>query len=203
MMAILAKRDGREGFLRNGIDGSSIDLTGTYDCLRSISCGIVNKANFVTALALAGCIRRIHHVQNHVSTRHRKIGFVSKGESVLGTSVIETTPEDNAREQSLEYTHTSEIAFNVGEYHESDHALWIDIDCDYFCNPWNGDSDLLNTPRPYRREQVMRQISAILDLIEERKENVQCITIALSPNFFPSHLWSLIENELIIQMLQH
>jgi len=69
-------------------------------------------------------------------------------------------------------------------------SVFLDIDLDYFCNVYDSNQPIGIEPSPKVIKQRMDDVIAALHDSSILK-NVEVLTLALSPDFFPSSLWSL------------
>lgn len=190
---LAALRGSREGTLRDPIFGVDIDLSDPASVTAAIERGIVSKGNFLTAYLLAHPGTQVIHVGAAVTERSFATDACDSpvdlgGPPVRGSSIpLVRDPAPDA--PAFRKTRALPTELPVGT-HE---GVWLDIDLDYFCNRFDGDSDRrANLARPGEREDVMLSVREFLAALSTARwvSQVTAISVAVSPGFFPAEYWA-------------
>ncbi len=92
------------------------------------------------------------------------------------------------------YRFTNDLEMWLAGVASSDKEVLLHIDLDYFCNRYDGDSDLIDNPGPLDipLEQILVRIDELSAALERHRllERLVDISIAFSPGFFPAEFWA-------------
>lgn len=193
MMPPMVEPLARPGMLRDQIFGEEIDIADPASVVAAIRRGVVSKGNFLTAYLLAypGCrtvyVGRNLPEQDHVLSRREsaiQVGGRSVRRTDLARGPVSGTGAWDLRESSA-LPHDLPM--------EQQDGVWLDLDLDYFCNRYNGDSDRhADAAAPDERAEVMGRVERFLTELAGVRwlSNIQAVSIAVSPGFFPADHWA-------------
>lgn len=193
LMAPMVEPASTPGLLHDRVFGVDLNVGEPGSVSAAIRRGVVSKGNFLTAylLAYAGC--RVVHVGAELGEEAFPL---SPEEDVLplGGQQIRCTKFRLARSQEPAtgaFRQTRSLPPTLPL--QAGGGIWLDIDLDYFCNRYNGDSDRrLEVARANEHDEVMQRVERFLGELAEVPwlPRIEAVSIAVSPGFLPSDHWA-------------
>jgi hypothetical protein len=193
LMAPMVEPLAPPGLLRDHIFGVDINVGEPDSVVAAVRRGLVSKGNFLTAYLLAypGC--RAVHVGAKLGEKEfplspEKEVFELGGKEFTRTGFLLThlvEPATGAFRQTRSLPSELPMQDNDG--------VWLDIDLDYFCNRYDGDSDRRSKVAvPNEQNEVMRRVESFLAELSVVNwlPRIEAVSIAVSPGFFPSDHWA-------------
>jgi hypothetical protein len=192
LMAPMVRPSAKRGFLGDGVFGGEINLADPESVVAAVRRGIVNKGNFLSAYLLAHSECRTVHLGANLSEIEFPLVpdeevFVLGGTDFSRTGFLLVPREISTSgrfRQTPMFPHQLPMSTNDG--------LWLDVDLDYFCNRYNGDSDRRSwVARPNEHAEVMKGVDGFLTDLSAAAwvSQIEAVSIAVSPGFFPSDHW--------------
>ncbi|HEX2095151.1 MAG TPA: hypothetical protein VHG28_22315 [Longimicrobiaceae bacterium] len=193
LMAPAVEPGGRLGLLRDRIFGIDIDVADPASITAAVERGTVSKGNFLTAYLLAypGC--QVVHVGERLA--ERSFALQPRKEAVdLGgvrfpRTALPLTRDPEPGTPAFRQTRTLPPELPS----QGEGGVWLDIDLDYFCNRYDGDSDLRErTAAPGETGAVMARVWRFLAELGHVRwlGQVEAVSVAVSPGFFPADHWA-------------
>lgn len=189
------------------ISGEEFTLSDPESVANAINSGAIGMGSFLTPF--------LHTVQN-VDLRH--LCTPPKCNSTVDYEIKRTYINDTLLEP-MSYRpaiHLSELKSSkpvdryrftndLGRWLEglegTDKAILLHIDMDYFCNRYDGDSDMIENPSPNNPsiDLVLKRIDDLVSALNKREltNKIVDIVIAFSPGFFPAEFWEPACNRLL------
>jgi Acetyltransferase (GNAT) domain len=179
--------------LHDHVFHKDVNLGDSKSVIAAVERGIVSKGNFLTAYLLGHRRCRIIHVGRNVVERECQL-YEQMNRLVMGSAAVPqyrlvSDPPAPLQVATLQQRRTLPIDLPV----EEGEGVWLDLDLDYFCNRYNGDSDRRGeVALPGEREEVMGRISVILAELRRALwlSKIEAVSIAVSPGFFPAEYWT-------------
>lgn len=168
----------------------------------AVRSGAISMGSFMVPMLAAGYEVHIRHLryptsQEPVPGRHQLLlayepdTLFAAGEPRPIAQIVESgtlLKHDQAIAGS--YTMTEKL----GEWLDgipADALLLLHVDCDYFNNRYDGDSDWRGHTRIHdpSETKVQRRVEELCDAVRSLAHSPDDVTIALSPGFFPGEYW--------------
>jgi hypothetical protein len=192
LMAPLVEPLSQGGSLWDTIFGKEIDLASPSSISAAIRRGILSKGNFLTAYLLAYPSCRAVHIgrdlaEQNFELRHRS-DSVEIGEARFAQHGFSLNPVSEQEAGNFRQARSLPLDLPIGPG-----GVWLDIDLDYFCNRYNGDSDRrFASALLGERDEVVRRIQDFLCELRSVAwlKRVEAVSVAVSPAFFPSEYWA-------------
>lgn len=197
----------KEGGWYDPISGEEFFLNDPESVAKAIDSGAIGMGSFLTPF--------LHTVQN-VDLRH--LCTPPKCNSTVDYEIKRTYINDTLLEP-MKYRpaiHLSELTSSepVDRYRftndldrwlegleDTDRDILLHIDMDYFCNRYDGDSDLIENPGSNNPsiDLVLKRIDDLVSALNKREltNKIVDIVIAFSPGFFPAEFWEPACNRLL------
>jgi hypothetical protein len=183
----------RSGSLRDSVFGTDIDLNDPASVTAAVERGTVSKGNFLTAYLLAYPESQVVHVGDGVP--EQSFAIIPRGESIhLGGAPLpgSAIPLDQVPEPGAPtFRKTRILPLELPS--QGCGGVWLDIDLDYFCNRYDGDSDRQGmTAAPDERTVIMERVERFLVELGAVQwlGQVEAVSLAVSPGFFPVDHWA-------------
>lgn len=193
MGAVVASPAGRVGFVQDQIFDTEIHIGDPDSVIDAVKRGTVSKGNFLTAYLLAYPGTEV--VQVGARVREGSYALVPRMEPMnVGSRVLpgSTIPLEGASASGapafLKTRRLPAVLPGGGSG-----GVWLDIDLDFFCNRYDGDSDRRGWTAALDEEQrVMERVHGFLAELAKVDwlAEVEAVSVAVSPGFFPSDHWS-------------
>jgi len=192
LMALIFEKSDNFRTRREELGRIAIALASPESISAAITGGLVNKGNFLAAYALAFPDFRIVHVGAGVTERRswlspRTSSIELSGKNLTRSELLATTPP--TRDQ-WNFFQTRSLPKQLPI--KPDERVWLDLDLDFFCNPFDGDSDRRSIALSSRAESyVLKRIKSFARGAAGATwlPNVDAVSLALSPGFFPASFW--------------
>lgn len=176
--------------LRDGVFSQIVDLHDPASVEAAILRGAVNKGNFLTTYLLGSPSSRVIHVREGAAERYVHLRSEATSADLNGFCVRQTMlrMEEAQRSSGWDWMQTPTLPEVLPPG-----TVWLDIDLDAFCNRFNGDSDARGALQTQEEaDEFEARFDHFLRLISESSwlSDVELITVAISPGFFPADYWS-------------
>jgi hypothetical protein len=181
------------GVFCDSLDGCCcLDLTSKPSLIRAVKEGTVNKGSFLTALALLIPSLEISHVltgsEQDYWLRAAQLNFLLGSKKCQQSELIWEAEQAPGLPRLMQRPRIAALSV------PSDAKVWLDIDLDYFCNRYDGDSDRAIMEGDEKEKMVL--LGRLEELLHDLQNSpwrrqVKKVSIALSPGFFPSEYWHL------------
>jgi hypothetical protein len=192
----------RYGTLVDLVTGKPVDLYRPSTVTAALNSGAIGMGSFIVPALAAGRQIHIRHLRRP-TRRPGKPGRyqliqVNEPDTLLAPG--EWRPAVRIAEPSRTRTHndTTVSTYVLTETTRGwlddlpeDALILLHVDCDYFSNRYDGDSDWqthLNIHDPPQAE-VERSVDELCETLQPIISRVHDVTIALSPGFFPAEYW--------------
>lgn len=105
----------------------------------------------------------------------------------VAKSLVARSPA-HGEEGNRRSVQTNDLSFLRTIDHQG--SVFLDIDLDYFCNTYDSNQPVEIEPSP---NVIKRRMDEVIVALRDSSilKNLEVVTLALSPDFFPSSLWSL------------
>lgn len=181
------------------ISGEEFVLSDPESVAKAIDSGAIGMGSFLTPF--------LHAVQS-VDLRH--LCTAPKCTTTVDYEIKRTFINDNLLEPTKyrpaihlselmsskplnRYRFTNDLDRWLEKLDNTDKVILLHIDMDYFCNRYDGDSDLVENPGSNNPsiDLVLKRIDDLVSALNQRElaNKILDIVIAFSPGFFPSEFW--------------
>lgn len=200
---------GHDGGLCDGVTGRPVDLAMPTSVESAIRSGAIGIGSFISPL--------LHHlpcvdVRHLCATQYRldRAGAHWIGRAILEDSLLQLggsrpalTVARGSRPKGAvahPYLVTDDLKSWLGGLRDG--PILLHVDMDYFCNPYNGDSDWAESGPKHERSpgDVIRRIDEVFDALGPIASRIEDCAIALSPGFFPVSLWSIAMSRVFVRL---
>lgn len=193
LMAPAVELGEKRGFLYDPVFGTDINVADPGSVTAAVERGTVSKGNFLTAYVIAYPGSQVAHVGEGVSERSFAIEPRRETVELGGMSFPRTAlPLTRASEPDAPaFRQTRTLPRELPSQGEG--GVWLDIDLDYFCNRYDGDSDRhAQTAAPGELGVVMDRVRRFLAELADVQwlGQVEAVSLAVSPGFFPADHWT-------------
>lgn len=192
----------RSGTLVDLISGKSVHAAKPATIDAALRSGAIGMGSFIVPMLAARHDIQVRHLRTSAShTRaagrydlvltHEPDRLLAPGEprpSALVARPGEPRQDDGTIVGS--YTLTADLGEWVGDLPDRA-TLLLHVDCDYFNNRYDGDSDWRSRSRIHdpSEKQLCRSIAEFCEALRALNGRINDLTIALSPGFFPAEYW--------------
>jgi hypothetical protein len=193
LMALMLEPLSRSGSLQDHIFEEALDLGNPDSVVAAVTRGVISKGNFLTAYLLAypGC--RAIHVGRQLTEQEFRLSQRTEAVEVGGRRFEQNgfLLEPSSIQEPWTFRQTRSLPLDLPVKEQE--GVWLDIDLDYFCNRYNGDSDRrLEVALPGERDDVIQRVDQFLERLNGAAwlEKVEAVSVAVSPGFFPAEYWA-------------
>ena len=182
------------------IQGQAIDLMVPETVTCAIHSGALGMGSFLTPFLHRYPLTDVRHLcQAPKCTRtiDAMIRLESVPDSLLNLSALRpavSLDQEVSGAGRGHYRFTPHLDDWLEGLTESDSAILLHIDMDYFCNRYDGDSDHIETPGPLNSSlsSILLQIDDLTQALHRHSlvGRLADIVIAFSPGFFPAEFWA-------------
>lgn len=191
LMSVLIRQGQADGTFVDAIDGTVVSVNDPDTVIGAIERGAINKANFMTAYLLAHSETRVIYV--HPDEPVADFSLVAETEDLpaLGTlrsSLVREPCDDSRAWSDARWLRRRELPVRLPDAG----AVWLDIDLDYFCNRFDGDSDRLqNESSEEEHAELERRLTLFRNGLARAEwiRDIVAVSIAVSPGFLPAAHW--------------
>lgn len=192
----------RDRMLVDLISGKTVDVGRPATVDAAVRSGAIGMGSFIVPILAAGRTLHIRHLRMpsgrpeipgryHLALTHHPDTLLAPGEPRPSAEIIE--PGTALRSQQLlagSYTLTETLEGWLDDL-PADAIVLMHVDCDYFSNRYDGDSDwrshaVIHDP-PERL--VRHSVEEFCDALRSLEGRIHGAAIALSPGFFPAEYW--------------
>lgn len=182
------------------IVGSAVDLTQPETVTNAIRSGAFGMGSFLTPFL---------HFYPDADVRHlcQKPKCTQTTDSVIKLEIVKDSlldPEASRPSIRLEaattgagkgrYRFTDDLDAWLEEVADSESAILLHIDMDYFCNRYDGDSDHIEQPGPLNSSitEILSRIDELTAALRRHglTQRLADVVIAFSPGFYPAEFWA-------------
>lgn len=192
LMELIVRPSGKAGALVDQISDAMIYLNNEESITSAIWRGALHKGNFLTAFVAGNPDCKVVHVKRFAPASDFALLEYSPtievaGRGVRGYGLRRNTSRGG--ETAVWFQRRSlprELPLASGG------GVWLDIDMDFFCNRWNGDSDRRGVSTPNAEAaRIDKRIGRLLRDLSRATwlPDVLAVSVAVSPGFFPSEYW--------------
>lgn len=206
----------RNGTLVDLVTGKPVDLYRPATVTAALNSGAIGMGSFIVPALAAGRQVHIRHLRKPTGRPGRpgRYRLIQADEPDTLLAPGELRPAVRITEPSRARTH--ETAVSTYTLTETPHG-WLDeltedtlillhVDCDYFSNRYDGDSDWRTHPSIHDPPQaeVEHSVDELCETLRPIISQVHDVTIAISPGFFPAEHWqSTVETLLQTLTIRH
>ncbi len=192
----------RGGALVDAITGKGVSLHDPDSVRNAIDSGAIGMGSFMTPF-----IREIPEVRVRHLCQPPKVQQTIRSRLML-MGVGDTLLHTGAERPAIEYAPVDEADASGSYLATPDVRLWangiegrptlVHIDMDYFNNRYDGDSawleraDRLDPDLP----DILKKIDELVDALARSRAEIEDVTIAYSPGFFPAEYWQVADQRL-------
>ena len=192
----------RNGTLFDLISGKPVHVNRPASVDAALYSGAIGMGSFMVPMLTADRQVHVHHLRPPsgrprsqgrygLFLRHEPDILICPGEPRPAALIAE--PETCLQRDQVEvgsYTLTESLDAWLDDL-PSDALLLLHVDCDYFNNRYDGDSDWRSHAQIYDppADQVHRRVQELCKALRPLGGRLDDVTIALSPGFFPAEYW--------------
>jgi hypothetical protein len=192
----------RNGTLVDLISGKPVHVNRPATVDAALQSGAIGMGSFMVPMLAAGHPVHIRHLRapagearalghHRLVLAHEPDALLAPGEPRPDAHIVE--PDTSLQGDEIivgSYMLTETLGEWLGDLPASA-LLLLHIDCDYFNNRYDGDSDWRSHARIHdpSAAQVQRTVEELCDALRALAGRLDDATIALSPGFFPAEYW--------------
>lgn len=186
---------------QDAITGNSVDLRSPGSVQNAIASGAVGMGSFMTPFiheVPSACVRHLCQPPKVRQTISSRLVLTDESDTLLYPGMqrpaIEYVPVAPGAASS--YVATSDLGIWANNI--EGRPVLVHIDMDYFNNRYDGDSAWRERAEPLDPIEsiIFEKIDEIVDALASSRAEIEDVTIAYSPGFFPAECWEAADKRL-------
>jgi hypothetical protein len=184
------------------VSGKPVQVDHPATIEAAVRSGAIGMGSFMVPMLAAGHEVHIRHLRYPKSEEsvpgHYRLILAYEPDALLGAGEPRPIAQIVEPDTSLQpgqaiagsYTLTEKLGVWLADIPADTHLL-LHVDCDYFNNRYDGDSDWRGHTRIHdpSEKQVQHRVEELCDAVRSLAKRPDDVTIALSPGFFPGEYW--------------
>jgi hypothetical protein len=201
----------RNGTLVDLITGRPVHISQPPTVDAAVRSGAIGMGSFIVPVLASGRTLHIRHLRNpagrpqipgqyQLLLTHNPDTLLAPGEPRPGTEITgPDTPLPGKQVPAGSYALTETLGGWLDDLPD-DTLLFLHVDCDYFSNRYDGDSDWRSHTMIHDPPDglVRRSVEEFCDALRPLAGRLDNATIALSPGFFPAEYWQRTVESLLL-----
>lgn len=192
----------RNSMLVDLVSGKPVQVGHPATIEAAVRSGAISMGSFMVPMLAAGYEVHIRHLRYPKSQEsvpgHYRLLLAYEPDALLGAGeprpIAQIVEPDALLQPGQAIAGSYTLTEKLGEWLDdipADALVLLHVDCDYFNNRYDGDSDWRGHTRIHDPSeiQVQRRVEELCDAVRSLANRPDDVTIALSPGFFPGEYW--------------